>query len=286
MYIGKNGGYFENYELGCAVCSTTRDQGAPYVRWGALNCGRDQFANTTEKPAEYDPEVQLVYRGFMANSQLRNDNHRSHKGGANFVCMHSEPQFPEDFDPKHNDGSNYMYGVEFGCHGGLNPPRTFPGENEIHDRSCGSSDDYHAACVVCVRSRVSQVYTQWGRTSCWGGHQLEYTGIIMASSGDNRGVQYRSEYICVDPRREGVPRERYLGALHDCQQQSGDCNPDTSVIFPTEIQGGSGYDNSAEDDNCYEASLESGISRTGTCGWANDMEISCAVCSIPGDDFL
>ena len=58
----------------------------------------------------------------MANSQLRNDNSRSHKGGANFVCMHNEPEFPEGFDPSHNDGSNYMYGIEFGCHGGLNPP--------------------------------------------------------------------------------------------------------------------------------------------------------------------
>ena len=35
------GGYPDQMEVGCAVCSTTAEEGAPYVRWGTRTCGRD-----------------------------------------------------------------------------------------------------------------------------------------------------------------------------------------------------------------------------------------------------
>ena len=36
------GGYPEYMDVGCAVCSTSAEEGAPYVRWGARTCGKDK----------------------------------------------------------------------------------------------------------------------------------------------------------------------------------------------------------------------------------------------------
>lgn len=124
-----------------------------FVRWGHDEC-----------PIGSNP----LYSGFMAGGD------RTHSGsGANYVCLHPDPQEP----PWHNDennGGNLMYGVEF--------------RHRMNKRS-------DAACVVCQRSGAVSTYVQWGRQTCTNGHQKEYNGNVMAHNSNDKA---RSEDICVD----------------------------------------------------------------------------------------
>lgn len=159
QYGGENMGETTYYELACAVCSPNNDKRV-YTRWGKRSCPE----STTH-----------LYEGFMAAA------HTGHTGGgANFICMHPEPQFPEGYH-KNNVGSNYLYGAEY--------------------RDSQSMDKNHcedASCSVCEHKTSSSVYIQWGRVSCSDGHHTEYTGIIMAA----KYTEYKTSFVCVDLARE------------------------------------------------------------------------------------
>merc|ERR1712072_206985 len=65
--------YPHDREVGCSVCSVA-DVGGIFTRWGSKLCG---------------PDTTKLYEGFMANG------HYGHRGsGANFICMHPQPQYP------------------------------------------------------------------------------------------------------------------------------------------------------------------------------------------------
>lgn len=97
-------------------------------------------------------------------------------GGANFLCMHPEAQYPHGYSDAPGDVA-LLYGVEYV-------------DNGILDKS--NHED--AACVVCKHNTAKSVYVQWGRSGCSHGHITQYSGLIMAS----RSAYHKSENICVD----------------------------------------------------------------------------------------
>jgi hypothetical protein len=289
---------------GCAVCSTTIDQGAPYVRWGSRNCGRDIHG-------VLDPSVKKVYEGFMANSRMDQDNN----GGSNYVCMHETPEYESDGYPSVGNSGGDLVGVEYGCADTLYAPNEenqyLPPEHGNWGRgtqSCGDGNRaLAAACTVCERPATSQVYTQWGRMTCSHGHTLEYAGIIM-STGERFTTFYRSEYICVDPRREGLPRGTPQGALFDdidqmeqrdkkaCRTyrhgdqwgESTSCRGSepyghgTHRITTAEMRGSVGH----HDDDRESCGIACGedpysYSQSSGAGMPEGVEMGCAVCSVP-----
>ena len=133
-----------------------------YPRWGSRSCPVGAIT---------------LYDGFMAGG-----HYTHYGGGANLLCMHGVPQYPEGYSDANNNG-NLLYGVEYENTG-----------NQMLSH-IGSTD---AACVLCQRGEASQVYTQWGRTSCAHGHHTEYSGLVMASYY----AHTRQQNLCVDPSRQ------------------------------------------------------------------------------------
>ena len=77
--------------------------------------------------------------------------------------MHPNPQWPKGYSNGSQQG-NLLYGVEY----------------ENQGSSVGNRNhDKDAACVVCQDPSVSNVYVQWGRTSCSNGHKTEYNGVLL-----------------------------------------------------------------------------------------------------------
>merc|ERR1711959_635712 len=156
---------------------------AVYTRWGTKSC---------------PSETIKLYDGFIAGS------HYGHNGGgANYLCMHPAPQYPKGYSDADNNG-NLLYGTEYQNTGALD-----------------KNHDGDAACAVCQHKTSTVVYTQWGRTSCSNGHNLEYTGYLMSTHyGQNK-----AENICVD-------KERAVHATSHGGDQNG------SLLYTSEMEGG------------------------------------------------
>ena len=163
--------YPPNKEVGCAVCSVSEAQGSVYPRWGSRSC-----------PAG----ANKLYEGFMAGEQY---GHRG--GGANYLCMHPDPEIPSGASSADNNG-NLLYGTEYENTGALD-----------------KNNDKDAACAMCQRPLARQTYVQWGRQTCSNGHLLEYKGLIMA----DRHNHHKSEHVCVDFER----------AAHSASSDHNDC---------------------------------------------------------------
>ncbi len=193
--------YPHNREIGCSVCGVPSGSGgAVFVRWGRNTCG----------------SAKQLYKGFMASS------HHGHWGsGAQWLCMHPNPQYP----PGHSNGNqdtSLMYGTEYQNQG------TSLG-NRNHDRDCG--------CSVC-QTENKQVYVQWGRSSnCAHGHRTEYNGLVMA---DYHG-HMPHYWLCVDYQR-------------DYHMRNSNGNQDGALLYATEMEGGS------SDESQYPHNREVGCS--------------------------
>ena len=193
--------YPHDREVACAVCSPIRPT-AVYSRWGSRSCPK----GTTK-----------LYEGFMASS------HSGHRGGgSNVLCMHSSPQYPKGYSNGSQQG-NLLYGTEYENTGALD-----------------KNNNGDAACAVCEHDTASNVYVQWGRTSCSDGHKTEYSGLIMGGYY----TQYNAENICVDLEM----------AVHRVSSTSSN---DGFRMYTTEMEGGS------SDETQYP----------------HDREVACAVCS-------
>ena len=171
--------YPEYRELACAVCSARE---AVHVRWGSRTCTGG---------ASYLTE------GFIA---LSKHDHRG--GGANALCMHGEPQYPEGYSDSDNNG-NLLYGA------------TYKQTNRPMDDVDGD-----AACVLCARSNVAQPYVAWGRRSCENDDTLEYVGVVMG--GYRTG--HPAEHICVHLDRAVQVDEiddRYQAHLYTTETRGG-----------------------------------------------------------------
>jgi hypothetical protein len=108
-----------------------------------------------------------------------------------------------------------------------------------------SSHDVDAACAMCQRPGARQSYVQWGRQQCTNGHTTEYNGLVMGTHYS----QHKSEHVCVDYARMG-------------HAASSTANHDGGLLYTTEMEGG------AIDESAYP----------------HDLEVGCAVCSVPPDE--
>jgi hypothetical protein len=136
---------------------------AIFTRWGNLNCPQG-----TKK----------LYQGFVAK------DYYTHPGsGANYLCMHPQPEWPSGMNAGNQDGA-LLYGVEYQNTGAV---------DKNHDKDAG--------CAVCEHETAASVYVQWGRKSCTNGHNTLYWGVVMA----DRYTHKKSLYICVDWERAFHP---------------------------------------------------------------------------------
>ena len=83
--------YPHDREVACAVCSPILGS-AVFTRWGSQECPE---RNT------------MLYSGFIAGSHYIHNG-----GGANYICMHPAPQYPEGYDDRDQNG-NLLYGTEY-----------------------------------------------------------------------------------------------------------------------------------------------------------------------------
>ena len=175
--------YPHNREVGCSVCAAPA---AAYTRWGSTTC---PAATST-----------LLYAGIMAGAA------HTHAGsGANHVCLHPSPQYPEGFNDGNHNGA-LLYGTEYENTGALD---------------LNAQKD--AACAVCVLQKPGSTYVQWGRsTSCSNGHTTLYTGLVMADTF----IHPKSEFVCVDTAREAHGRS--VTTSHD-----------GNLLYTTEAEQGS-----------------------------------------------
>jgi len=127
-----------------------------FVRWAHNECPK----GTTE-----------MYKGLVAAT-----HYTHHGGGANYLCMHPDPQ---KVGSKSTNSGNLLYATEYQNTGEL---------------------DKHAneepMCVVCASPQPT--YTSWGRNKCPSGHKQMYEGLIMSASY----TQYKGTFVCVDRERK------------------------------------------------------------------------------------
>ena len=154
---------------------------AIFTRWGSRSCPKGTVK---------------LYEGFVAK------DYYTHKGsGANYLCMHPQPQWPAGMSGGNQDGA-LLYGVEYQNTGAVD-----------------KNNDHDAGCVVCEHETAASVYVQWGRKSCTNGHNTLYWGLIMA----DHYTHQKSLYICVD-------WERAAHATSSTGNQNG------GLLYTTEMQ--------------------------------------------------
>ncbi|KAL3874764.1 hypothetical protein ACJMK2_037734 [Sinanodonta woodiana] len=138
--------------------------GSTYVRWGRTSCP----GNGSE----------LVYKGFAGGSFY------SHSGGAaDFLCMTEEPIWGKSVVASSHAG--YVYGVEYELYGTSNPFSTVSLDNDV-------------PCCVCKTFRSSTLMIP-GRTECYPGWTMEYSGYLMSGYHGHNGA---TNYVCVDANPE------------------------------------------------------------------------------------
>ncbi|XP_052085261.1 short-chain collagen C4-like [Mytilus californianus] len=135
---------------------TSAPTGSVYTRWGKKTCS----GNGTE----------LVYSGLGAGGKS-NEVGRS----AVPVCMPHDPDNGQNSHAKH---FGTLYGMEY------NDPSL--GQN-LYDKD--------APCAVCRVNYVSSIITIPGKSTCYKGWNLEYSGILVAGQHTDAGA---SAYICLD----------------------------------------------------------------------------------------
>jgi hypothetical protein len=189
--------YPPNRELACALCAPKTVGNAVYTRWGHRSC----------------PETSArVYEGFMSSAKSTNCGKTSCEGGgANFICMHNMPQWPEGYNNGDHNG-NRLWGVEYRNTGAVD-----------------ANNHQDAACVVCETQNIA--YVQWGRQTCSNGHVTHYNGLVMAYSH----TQWKSSYVCVDWLRDSHPtsytkENEWAGFLYTTEMESGSAD---EKLYPT-----------------------------------------------------
>jgi len=142
-----------------------RDQigGSTYIRWGRKDCPQ----NGTMK----------IYNGQAAGG------HYTHSGTSpRMLCLPSEPVWG-NYDDKQNSWGNFIYGVEYNDEGSRF--QAIFGQNVY---------DLEVPCAACQSSRGSLVMIP-GRTTCYDGWAMEYTGYLMAGHYSHAA---QGDYNCVD----------------------------------------------------------------------------------------
>lgn len=183
--------------------------GATFTRWGKTACPKS---------------TKLIYNGQMASPDLT-----AAGGGANYLCLGSDPSYHQDSPTKH--ASSYIGRVWY---------------QVIRDHDTVNPLTYHSVpCTVCeanqrITKRMIPAQTRCP-TSDW---TLEYSGFLMTSAthGDPSGKStthyYRTSYVCVDTDFESFaskPNSGWHGSplylvQAECQRPGtlGSCPPYTA----------------------------------------------------------
>ncbi|XP_053383690.1 uncharacterized protein LOC128549930 [Mercenaria mercenaria] len=147
-------------------------------------------------------------------------------GAAKYICLPKTPTWAKYVDGIQNIGG-YMTGTEFDIYPNVFNP--FP----------RNMQDQDAPCVLCRSPRPTTVMVP-GRTNCYPGWTMEYTGYLMTDHVNHNSA---SDYACVDVNPEAV--------------YHGEANQNGKLFYFTEVKCGSLP--------CQE--------------YPNGRELACVVCS-------
>ena len=137
-----------------------------YTCWGSSSC-----------PSV--PGTELVYSGTAAGALWSEMG-----GGANHLCMPSDPEYTLQFQNDHQ-GNSDLFGAEY-------------------ESPLVATHQYNVLCAVCLATAHTTVLMLPGKTTCPTSWTKEYEGYLMTERTLNRG-HHRSMYECVDKSQESVP---------------------------------------------------------------------------------
>ncbi|KAK3591939.1 hypothetical protein CHS0354_031441 [Potamilus streckersoni] len=123
--------------------------------------------------------------GYMAGSEYTQTG-----DGTNHLCLPDDPTWGAFQDGFHNpEYRAHAYGAEYeiGVHGDYSP---FSQALLNHD----------APCAVCRTTRSSSIMIP-GRTNCYSGWILEYSGYLVSTWSDAAAP---AEYVCLDGDAESM----------------------------------------------------------------------------------
>ncbi|XP_060560861.1 short-chain collagen C4-like isoform X2 [Ruditapes philippinarum] len=165
-----------------------KDTGSIYTRWGKNDCD----GNGTDK----------TYSGYTAGHP-----HDVAGGAASYICLPENPTWAKFVEGLQNEGA-YISGTEYEIYAAFNP---FP--KNMHDQD--------APCVVCRSPRPISIMIP-GKTDCYSGWTLEYTGYLMSGHNTQKAS---TDYACVDANPDSV--------LH------GESNQNGKLFYFVEVKCGS-----------------------------------------------
>lgn len=142
-----------------------------------------------------------VWLGFTAGSPYDIDG-----GAASFVCLPQHPTWGKYQDGRQDSGG-FISGTEFEP-----APLNFFPQN---------MDQQDAPCVVCRVPRATTLMIA-GRTNCYAGWTMEYTGYLMTGHTTQKGG---TDYVCIDANPEAV--------------YHGEASLNGKLLYPTEVKCGS-----------------------------------------------
>jgi hypothetical protein len=143
-----------------------QQQGLSYVRWGVSSC---------------PSSASLIYSGYTAGSGA------SSGGGANFLCLPSDPQYlPGSFSGASNSGADVSRVEYMTLRSGV------PSLVGLHGME--------VPCALCARQVGPTSIVIPGQTSCPAGLTADYAGYLMAPPSNRP----RAEAICLDQNAVGI----------------------------------------------------------------------------------
>ena len=148
-------------------------QRTTYTRWGRTSCpGNGSYT---------------VYDGFAGGS------HYTHKGGASsMLCLPKDPDWDSGKTSDKTDPNvGLIYGAEY--QDGQGRSDQLFGENHY---------EQDVPCAVCDVEKRSAILMIPGKSKCYPGWTLEYSGYLMAGYYDYNGG---TDYYCVDKDPENLP---------------------------------------------------------------------------------
>jgi len=171
--------------------------GVIYTRWGRKTCGNGS---------------QLLFSGYVGGA------HYTFSGsGANYLCLHNDPQWGSGNVPGNQIITGLLYGVEYEINTGYGPDKPF----SVANNGGNALQNYDAVCAVCYNPKSTTQYMVAGRQICPSSDmRLEYSGYLMSAYY----LHYRSEFVCVDKAPESRP--------------GGEANNDGGLFYP--VQGSCG----------------------------------------------
>ncbi|KAL4236734.1 hypothetical protein ACF0H5_005118 [Mactra antiquata] len=142
--------------------------GSVYIRWGRSEC---------------QDEAEIIYKGFTAGKKYSDK-----AGGSDTICLPEDPSW-SNFTTGTDGGRGYVYGTEIDI---SEPSGVF--ENRVNEQDI--------PCAAC-HTKTSSVVMIPGRSHCYTGWHLEYSGYLMTAFHGHHGPH---NHVCVDHHPESLHR--------------------------------------------------------------------------------